>query len=373
VGAGTRLIPASAAESRKHGRRGRAFSEEDLTRYLQITLDVFRDLQYSLQPRLHLEIGAGRLTSIEEALAGMGGAGVAPAAPKAPPAAPRPASAAPAPVPTAAPPAPVSFDDLPPWPSKTEPTRRPAPSAPAAAPPAPSVARPAPAPNPPAASAAPAPVRAGDGSLRDRLHAGLLEAGLKFTADAIEASTVTEHPAEVEIVAPEELQLSLNEKELQQFLARLGVTKRIRLRFSDTVVAAPAPRAAAPDAQEQEVMGRALAHPMVQRFQETFKDSQSARCAIQAMMKQAQQMQQRLQEEIAAIRVEASAGGGMVTVKMDGRSTASAWSSIPKPPATPKCSRTWSRPPSMKPSAWWRTRPRRRPPACSAAWASRRA
>lgn len=40
---------------------------------------------------------------------------------------------------------------------------------------------------------------------------------------------------------------------------------------------------------------------------------------LQSMMKQAQQMQQRLQEEIAAIRVEASAGGGMVTVKMDGQ------------------------------------------------------
>jgi DNA-binding YbaB/EbfC family protein len=40
---------------------------------------------------------------------------------------------------------------------------------------------------------------------------------------------------------------------------------------------------------------------------------------MQAMMKQAQQMQQKLQEEIEAIRVEASAGGGMVTVKMDGQ------------------------------------------------------
>jgi nucleoid-associated protein EbfC len=40
---------------------------------------------------------------------------------------------------------------------------------------------------------------------------------------------------------------------------------------------------------------------------------------MQAMLKQAQQMQQKLQEEIAAIRVEASAGGGMVTVKMDGQ------------------------------------------------------
>jgi DNA-binding YbaB/EbfC family protein len=40
---------------------------------------------------------------------------------------------------------------------------------------------------------------------------------------------------------------------------------------------------------------------------------------MQAMMKQAQQMQQRLQEEIAQIRVEASAGGGMVTVQMSGQ------------------------------------------------------
>ena len=39
---------------------------------------------------------------------------------------------------------------------------------------------------------------------------------------------------------------------------------------------------------------------------------------MQAMMKQAQQMQQRMQEEVEQIRVEASAGGGMVTVKMDG-------------------------------------------------------
>ncbi len=40
---------------------------------------------------------------------------------------------------------------------------------------------------------------------------------------------------------------------------------------------------------------------------------------MQNMMKQAQQMQERLQEQIAQIRVEATAGGGMVTVKMDGQ------------------------------------------------------
>ena len=40
---------------------------------------------------------------------------------------------------------------------------------------------------------------------------------------------------------------------------------------------------------------------------------------MQSIMKQAQQMQDRLKEEISQIRVEASAGGGMVTVKMDGQ------------------------------------------------------
>lgn len=40
---------------------------------------------------------------------------------------------------------------------------------------------------------------------------------------------------------------------------------------------------------------------------------------MQAAMKQAQQMQQKMQEEIAKIRVEASTGGGMVSIGMDGQ------------------------------------------------------
>jgi DNA-binding YbaB/EbfC family protein len=40
---------------------------------------------------------------------------------------------------------------------------------------------------------------------------------------------------------------------------------------------------------------------------------------MQAMMQQAQKMQERMQEEVAQIRVEATSGGGMVTVKMDGQ------------------------------------------------------
>jgi|SRR5436190_14663643 DNA-binding YbaB/EbfC family protein len=39
---------------------------------------------------------------------------------------------------------------------------------------------------------------------------------------------------------------------------------------------------------------------------------------IQAMMQQAKQMQEKLQQQMADLRVEATAGGGMVTVSMSG-------------------------------------------------------
>ena len=40
---------------------------------------------------------------------------------------------------------------------------------------------------------------------------------------------------------------------------------------------------------------------------------------MQQMMQQAQKMQEKMQLEVAQIRVEATAGGGMVTIKMDGQ------------------------------------------------------
>ena len=39
---------------------------------------------------------------------------------------------------------------------------------------------------------------------------------------------------------------------------------------------------------------------------------------IQNMMKQAQQMQERMQKQMAEMKLEATAGGGMVTVTMNG-------------------------------------------------------
>jgi len=40
---------------------------------------------------------------------------------------------------------------------------------------------------------------------------------------------------------------------------------------------------------------------------------------MQQMMRQAQQMQEKLQQEISQIKVDATAGGGMVAVQMDGQ------------------------------------------------------
>ena len=71
----TRLIAASPRSRNRWLQIAARFSEEDLTRYLQLTLELFKDLQTSLQPRLHLEIGllrlvhAGKMVPIEEALA----------------------------------------------------------------------------------------------------------------------------------------------------------------------------------------------------------------------------------------------------------------------------------------------------------------
>ena len=40
---------------------------------------------------------------------------------------------------------------------------------------------------------------------------------------------------------------------------------------------------------------------------------------MQQMMRQAQQMQEKMAQDIAQIKVTATAGGGMVTVAMDGQ------------------------------------------------------
>ncbi len=80
AGADTRLVTAGESERSQAAEQLKHFSREDLTRYLQLLLDLYRDLQTAAQPRFHMEIGmlkmvyVGRLRPIEEALQALGGA-----------------------------------------------------------------------------------------------------------------------------------------------------------------------------------------------------------------------------------------------------------------------------------------------------------
>jgi DNA polymerase-3 subunit gamma/tau len=231
--ANERLIPASKHERDRLAAIAASFSEQDLTRYLQLTLDLFRDLQFSLQPRLHMELGlirlveAGKLLSIEEALANAGGASPAPA-----PAAPkqsRPASGG------------IRHASPPPQPAAA------APAAAAPAPPAPS----------------------GNGGLREQLVAALHELGMPFTADAVEHSQLTESGTELRFVTPPEFKLMLQDADVQKALDKLNLGKRrITKTLGEVAPAASQTPAAAKPADE--AAERALAHPEVQRFREVF-------------------------------------------------------------------------------------------------------
>ena len=102
-GVGSELLQISADEQRRAARTAALFSEEELTRFLQVMLRTFDELGYRQEQRFHFELGLlklvhlRRLLPIEEALSQMGGSGrdpasVAPARTAAP--APRPVTAA---------------------------------------------------------------------------------------------------------------------------------------------------------------------------------------------------------------------------------------------------------------------------------------
>ncbi|MCB1021945.1 MAG: DNA polymerase III subunit gamma/tau, partial [Acidobacteria bacterium] len=81
AGAETKLVTAGGGERKRAALAIERFSTEDLTRYVQLLLNLYRDLQEAGQPRFHLEIGmlklvyAGKLRPIEEAIAGAAGGG----------------------------------------------------------------------------------------------------------------------------------------------------------------------------------------------------------------------------------------------------------------------------------------------------------
>ena len=239
-GGETRLIGASSAEQERMRETAAKFSEEDLTRYLQLTLELFKDIQTSLQPRLHVELGllrlvhAGRLAPIEEALAAIK-TGV-PMTPK--------------PAPAPAPPKPRTG----PSPFAIDAVRKSAPSPP-----------PPPAPKAEAATAvAPA------AEWKTAIHQALVELGCSFTADAVEGSEVTESNGELAFLTPPEFKIAMSESDLKKAAVQaFGKPYRIKITFGAPVNLQPVAARKSPPAEE-ELMQRALADPAIQNFRETF-------------------------------------------------------------------------------------------------------
>jgi len=246
----TKLVAASAPEQRKLAEVASAFSEEDLTRYLQLSLDLFRDLQNSLQPRFHLEMGlvrmvhAGRLQSIEQALADASGPGERGQG-----------SGVRGHVGTGA---------------RGPETRGRGPGA--------NSLMPGPGVEPGAASSPPSTRPASD-DFRSRLYAALVEAQLTHIADAVMHSSVEESAAEIVIAAPRMYQMFLKPKDLDAIAKQVaGRPVRIIVKVIEAPVegvpaaANQSPPQAAP--AEDETTMRALENPEVQRFREMFPDSQ---------------------------------------------------------------------------------------------------
>ena len=272
AGADTRLVAASAAQREKLAAIAGGFSEEDLTRYLQLSLDLFKDLQFSLQPRFHLEIGlvrlvqAGRLLPIEQALAGLGASERSERS--APPARTAPQAQPPQAPPRVAPPPPAAARDIaPPRPSGPSPfeldrakkagTRPPEPQSSGA--------------NALAVQAEAPPMTAGDP--RERLHAWLHEHNHAHLADAVENASLTVSGGDLNIVAPKSYALYFKDRGFEDAIREVfGRPLRMKLTTGEAAAdAAPIGMAAPPKTEaEDEVTGRALANPEVQRFREVF-------------------------------------------------------------------------------------------------------
>ena len=262
AGADTRLVAASAAQREKLAAIAGGFSEEDLTRYLQLSLDLFKDLQYSLQPRFHLEIGlvrlvqAGRLLPIEQALASLG-----------PTARTGPSALAPPPAPRMAPPPSAPREMAPSRPSGPSPFELDRAKKAGVRPPEPQSSGA----NALAPQAAAPPTIAGEP--RERLHAWLQEKGNAHLADAVENAFVTITGEDLNVVAPKSYALYFKDRGFEDAVREVfGRPLRLKLTTPEAA-AGPAPVSLAAPAKaeaENEVAGRALSHPEVRHFREVF-------------------------------------------------------------------------------------------------------
>jgi DNA polymerase-3 subunit gamma/tau len=102
-GENTQLLQISGDERARAVRSATLFSEEDLTRFLQVILRTFDELNYRQEPRLHLELGLMKLVHLQRLLPLEQILSSLPAAGRPPAANPRPAQAVPVQAPRSAP------------------------------------------------------------------------------------------------------------------------------------------------------------------------------------------------------------------------------------------------------------------------------
>jgi DNA polymerase-3 subunit gamma/tau len=295
-GEDTRLVTLGPNERKRVISHLEHFSQEDLTRYLQLLLELYRELQHAAQPRFRLEVGllklvyAGHLQSIEKVLAGWGGdpkggpqgdtvpsAGGSTSSGGAPSdGGPSRRSASSAPDPLARPSA----------------AGRPATSQTVQVQAAPKTAAPvargdneAPAASAPASAASAAMATSGLGDLRTQLMRVLIDAGDEHLADAIEHGAVeqTEKQIEIRSLADYRMSLEMDMDTLTQSLRQIAgrdvrVTLGSNLQESEldpSVAPAsarkPAERSGKNDETPGEAAGRALADPEVQKYQKLFE------------------------------------------------------------------------------------------------------
>jgi DNA polymerase-3 subunit gamma/tau len=245
AGSDTRLIAASAAERDRLAETAARFSEEDLTRYLHLSLELFRELQFSLQPRFHLEIGlvrlvhAGRLLPIEQALAELSGEESRPA----------PAAARPSP-PTRVSAAPVRTGPSPFEVDRAKKSGHPEPQN--------------------SGANALAPAAMADAGPRELLHAWLTERGLAHLADAVENAQITVSGGDIQIRAPKSYHLFLKDSSFNEAVrAVFSRPLNLKLIAGDSPEAAPR-EAVLAESPADDAAGRALANEEVQRFREVF-------------------------------------------------------------------------------------------------------
>jgi DNA polymerase-3 subunit gamma/tau len=309
----TELLQISGDERARAARTALLFTEEELTRNLQIVLRTFDDLNFRQEQRFHLELGllklihAQRLLPLEELLSGVA-SGTPTRTPAAPPA-PRPSASPSRPAPQAAPPAPSPSPFGPSggsWGSgaKMDSALKPQ----STASPVATMERPSPAPAAPAPKAAessfmgttPFPAAASPVSgytatltegalakapqetapaanvedLRQAVVSALANAGHNSAAQLLGAGAWSIDGANLRIEAPgmgkKMLALTVNaaaEKIIRQELQRMGAPARFLLVPGEGGIAAAAPMAAPLAGSIQEA---ALAHPLVQRAKEIF-------------------------------------------------------------------------------------------------------